>query len=943
MLDFIYTLFIAPLEYWMHKVLVWGYGITENWGLAIIVMSLVVNFVILPIYIKAESWQEEEQRVRLGFASREEMIRRAFKGQERFAMISTMRRQAGYTAFLSMRSSVGFFLQIPFFFAAYHFLSHFDALSGISFMGLADLGRPDEIFHIGPFPVNFMPILMTVINIVSALIYTQNLAKRDKIQLYSMAALFLVLLYDAASGLVLYWTCNNLFSLGKNVVYDLIHRLQKRYPNAMKLKDGQAFISSPHVRLGLCILALWAVGFVFGILSSEQTLFLEPRWRIWARHAEALAYAISIVFSFVLFWRVRIWRYNRVLLGLVIFFALIFLFYYVKGEFIKPKRSYFGITVTTISFLIAMPAAFIALNVKERVFGKGDLASLFIPSAYWIVILLTGYLPIQAFCTAPEMFSSPDVVLARLLPFTAVLGLIFWGVYWLCRMTGTLSGASFWITLIGFILTIFAFLFPMDVGTIEGFQIAQSEKLFSVKNLTLDVCVLVVTGTLFFMLARRKWGVRFIRILTITASIFAIGASCVDLRQCQGRWVADSNSKVTQLPSYNDRFFGFNKNGENVLIVVLDMFTGHHMKAVLATKPELQNRLKGFVWYPDTLAQGAGTVSSIMTLICGEECDAGAFHGQTNMSLPEKANKMYARKIEELAPRYDVSISERTWMEPHLVHRYTDKDALVLRYMGNAYMNRYIESEDLDIETGSSDIFLFGVSLFKAAPWSLKHYAYLNGRWITHVLSNAKNSRLGMHILDLGLLHQLPEISNAKSQKDTYKFLHLELTHRPWIATETCKIADEPAPEDPSEFINQGHLNCEVCSLELLADWFDWMQKEGVYDNTTIILVSDHGERPYGRLNALLLVKKANAKHRPMTVDASRMQLTDVPLIAQNKLGKVDKDRVRYFYWVGRITPNEFEEIDKNLVTGEYFDPKSWDPKSLNIFTKDYERITEGR
>ncbi|HAW45170.1 MAG TPA: preprotein translocase YidC, partial [Sutterella sp.] len=103
MLDFIYTLFIAPLEYWMHKVLVWGYGITENWGLAIIVMSLVVNFVILPIYIKAESWQEEEQRVRLGFASREEMIRRAFKGQERFAMISTMRRQAGYTAFLSMR------------------------------------------------------------------------------------------------------------------------------------------------------------------------------------------------------------------------------------------------------------------------------------------------------------------------------------------------------------------------------------------------------------------------------------------------------------------------------------------------------------------------------------------------------------------------------------------------------------------------------------------------------------------------------------------------------------------------------------------------------------------------------------------------------------------------------------------------------------------------
>ena len=146
MLDFLYTLFIAPLEYWMHKVLVWGQGFTQDWGLAIIVMSLVVNVVILPIYIKAESWQEAEQKIRLGFAAKEAMIRRAFRGQERFAMLTAMRRQAGYTTFISMRSSVGFFLQIPFFFAAYHFLSHFEPIVGVPFLGLSDLGRPDECF-----------------------------------------------------------------------------------------------------------------------------------------------------------------------------------------------------------------------------------------------------------------------------------------------------------------------------------------------------------------------------------------------------------------------------------------------------------------------------------------------------------------------------------------------------------------------------------------------------------------------------------------------------------------------------------------------------------------------------------------------------------------------------------------------------------------------------
>ena len=40
MIDFLYTLFIAPLEYWMHKALLWGFEMTQQWGWAIIVMSL---------------------------------------------------------------------------------------------------------------------------------------------------------------------------------------------------------------------------------------------------------------------------------------------------------------------------------------------------------------------------------------------------------------------------------------------------------------------------------------------------------------------------------------------------------------------------------------------------------------------------------------------------------------------------------------------------------------------------------------------------------------------------------------------------------------------------------------------------------------------------------------------------------------------------------------
>ncbi len=96
MLDFFYTILIAPLEYWMHAVLCWGYERLHVWGWAIVVMSLVVNFVILPIYIKAESWQEEERAIRKRFEAKEAMIKTVFKGQERFAMISTMQRDVAF-------------------------------------------------------------------------------------------------------------------------------------------------------------------------------------------------------------------------------------------------------------------------------------------------------------------------------------------------------------------------------------------------------------------------------------------------------------------------------------------------------------------------------------------------------------------------------------------------------------------------------------------------------------------------------------------------------------------------------------------------------------------------------------------------------------------------------------------------------------------------------
>ena len=57
---------------------------------------------------------------------------------------------------------------------------------------------------------------MTAINVASAFAYVDE--RRKRIQALALAALFLRSAPRSPSGLVLYWTSNNLFSLLRNLI-----------------------------------------------------------------------------------------------------------------------------------------------------------------------------------------------------------------------------------------------------------------------------------------------------------------------------------------------------------------------------------------------------------------------------------------------------------------------------------------------------------------------------------------------------------------------------------------------------------------------------------------------------------------------------------------------------------------------------------------------------
>ena len=101
---------------------------------------------------------------------------------------------------------------MPFFVGAFLFFREYDELREISFSFIKNLAEPDSILLLGEININLLPIIMTLISLGATYLYGLQYNGLQTIQLYALALLFLLLLYDEPSSLLIYWTTNNIFS-----------------------------------------------------------------------------------------------------------------------------------------------------------------------------------------------------------------------------------------------------------------------------------------------------------------------------------------------------------------------------------------------------------------------------------------------------------------------------------------------------------------------------------------------------------------------------------------------------------------------------------------------------------------------------------------------------------------------------------------------------------
>ncbi len=192
------------------------FSVTHNYGFSIILLSLTVTVIMLPLFWVAEVIQNIERARKEKMQPLFNEIKDVTNKQEKYYYTKEIYRKYEYRSFYALTGMVGLLIQVPFFLAAYWMILAYFPLQGASFGPIDDLYQPDQLISVGGLTINILPLVMTFTNLFAGYLYAKNKDKNERVQLMAISCVFLFLLYNLPAALVLYWTMNNVFGIGKN-------------------------------------------------------------------------------------------------------------------------------------------------------------------------------------------------------------------------------------------------------------------------------------------------------------------------------------------------------------------------------------------------------------------------------------------------------------------------------------------------------------------------------------------------------------------------------------------------------------------------------------------------------------------------------------------------------------------------------------------------------
>ncbi|MCK4644422.1 membrane protein insertase YidC [bacterium] len=191
------------------------YGVIPNYGLAIIIITLMIKLLLFPLSTASIKSMKKMSKIQPELKK----LQAQYKDDPKKLNEETMKL---YKIFKvnPMGGCLPVLVQLPFFWAIYSAFSVSIELRGANFIfWIKDLARPDTIATIFGMPINILPILMGVAMYLQQEIQGTQHSQSDSAKYMKfLPFVFLIFFWNMPSALVLYWLTNNILSIIQTLV-----------------------------------------------------------------------------------------------------------------------------------------------------------------------------------------------------------------------------------------------------------------------------------------------------------------------------------------------------------------------------------------------------------------------------------------------------------------------------------------------------------------------------------------------------------------------------------------------------------------------------------------------------------------------------------------------------------------------------------------------------
>ena len=205
----------VPLE----KLLKISYKFVDNYGFAIILITLLIRIIFLPLTIKSMMSMKKMQSKMALMKPKLDAIKEQYKDDKttQNSEIMKLYSKEGVNPLSSLSGCLPMLVQIPVFVALYNVLLYSLDLRHSEFLWISDLSSAEMLFDIPGtgIPFRILPLVMGISWFLTQKLTPPNPGADEfqtKIFQY-MPIMFTVMFWGLPSGLILYWTVSNIISI----------------------------------------------------------------------------------------------------------------------------------------------------------------------------------------------------------------------------------------------------------------------------------------------------------------------------------------------------------------------------------------------------------------------------------------------------------------------------------------------------------------------------------------------------------------------------------------------------------------------------------------------------------------------------------------------------------------------------------------------------------